>query len=98
MKNKPSSCPAWIVHQETAESWPVILEEGNPVPIARMNGTWRGDALANAYLVAASPDLLNALVACASIIQEKFGKTVTREGIALHAALQAISKAKGGRI
>lgn len=63
--------------------------------IESMESKAEQEAKANALLIASAPQLFDALVACAAILEKKFGETVTSEGIALRCAKIALKKATG---
>lgn len=90
----------WVIHQSTAESWPEILAPNGTVPLARINSTWRGEALANARLIAAAPELLEALGRISDSINGLSGPIPTRNtpefwDYVKTIADEAISKATG---
>ena len=103
-KTKSNATPArerykWVVVQDDDENYAVVEVDGKP-SFGRMyvcNGIAQGpdDGHSDARLIAAAPELLEALKFCAKVLENQ-GLYDVSEQLAFDQAQSAISKAEGG--
>lgn len=95
MKTETKSAAPWVVHQSTAKDFPEVLaNDGSKV--CKMQALWKSDALKDAYLIAAAPELLVALqmlLHCAKSLDQSATHEGMRNCAAIAIARAAISKA-----
>jgi len=87
MKHTPGP---WQINEKRDDAWEILGPDGDTIYTICELGYTGGNASANATLIAAAPELLNACIAAKAVLASHYG-----EGATLMILNAAIAKAEG---